>query len=396
MSKLYYDFIIAGSGIVGLATAFKLSLKRNFKILILEKEVSYAMHQTGNNSGVIHSGIYYKPGSKKALNCKSGYDQLLQFSSEMNINYEICGKLVIATKENQLESLKKIYERGVKNNLKGIKILNKKEALKIEPYATNTLKAIYVPQAGIIDYKQVSKKLLEQFQKNGGEIIFNNEVKDVFLNKNQIEISTNSNQFKCKYFINCCGLYSDKISDLTQNNTIKIIPFRGEYYNLKNDKKYLVKNLIYPVPDINLPFLGVHFTRRIDGVIEAGPNAVLAFKKEGYNFFDFNINEFFETIRFSGFRKLGYKYFNYGLDEMKRSLSKDLFVKSLKELIPEIKKEDVEKGGSGVRAQACDKDGNLIDDFLITKNNNIINVINAPSPAATSCLSIADEIIKNI
>jgi (S)-2-hydroxyglutarate dehydrogenase len=396
-SNKIYDIVIVGAGIVGLATAYKLSLAKKYKILLLEKEKTFSMHQTGNNSGVIHSGIYYKPNSKKAKNCKNGYKQLLKFCDENEINYDICGKVIVATKTNQLESLKSIYERGIENKLERIKMLNRDEVLDKEPYVSNCIKGIFVPQAGITDYKIVSKKLLENFVENGGNILFEQQINNINNEGKQIIAKTKNSVFKSEYLINCAGLYSDHIANLNNEfNRIKIIPFRGEYYKLKKTSSYLVKNLIYPVPDINLPFLGVHFTRRIDGMIEAGPNAVLAFKKEGYKFTDFNFKEFFEIILFPGFIKLGFKYFSYGISEIMRSLSKILFVKSLKELIPEIKGSDLERAGSGVRAQACDEDGNLIDDFLILKDKNIVNVINAPSPAATSCLSIADEIIKNL
>lgn len=395
--KDQYDIIIVGAGIVGLATAYKLSLEKKYRILLLEKEKSFSRHQTGNNSGVIHSGIYYKPNSEKAKNCKNGYKQLLEFCDDYNINYDICGKIIVATKPNQLDSLERIYDRGIKNKLNGIKMLSKDKILEKEPHVTSCLKGIFVPQAGIVDYKLVSKKLLENFIENGGNILFEQKINNINNEGDQIVAKTKNLVFKSEYLINCAGLYSDYIANLNNEfNRIKIIPFRGEYYKLKKTSSYLVKNLIYPVPDINLPFLGVHFTRRIDGMIEAGPNAVLAFKKEGYKFTDFNFKEFFEIVLFPGFIKLGFKYFSYGISEIMRSLSKVLFVKSLKELIPEIKGSDLERAGSGVRAQACDKDGNLIDDFLILKDKNIVNVINAPSPAATSCLSIADEIIKNL
>lgn len=387
------DVTIVGAGIVGLSTALKLKEARpNLSIQILEKEDAVAKHQTGNNSGVIHSGIYYKPGSLKALNCKRGYELLLNFCKANNVNYELCGKVIVATNENQVSSLNNIYNRGVENGLNGIRKISKEEVKEIEPHV-NCTQGIWVPQTGIINYTEVSKTILSLFKEKGGQIFFNNKVKNIVSSNNNFIIQTNSQELETKMVINCAGLYSDKVAKLTNKNVdVKIIPFRGEYYELTKEKEYLVKNLIYPVPNPDFPFLGVHYTRMINGGIEAGPNAVLAFKREGYSRWQINFSELIETVTYSGFRKMASKYWDEGMMEMKRSFSKNLFVKALQELIPEIKHEDVYRAGAGVRAQACDKNGGLLDDFSIIEDKNLINVLNAPSPAATSSLAIGEHI----
>ncbi|NML55990.1 L-2-hydroxyglutarate oxidase [Chryseobacterium cheonjiense] len=392
-----YDVIIIGAGLVGLATAYQAKTKNpDSKILILEKENNVAMHQSGHNSGVIHSGIYYKPGSLKAKNCIEGYNTVINFAKEYGIKYDLCGKIIVATSQEELPLLDNIYKRGVENGLQNLKYLSRDEFREIEPHCEG-IKAIKVPQTGIIDYPGIANKIKELFEELGGEISFNNEVKNIIDTNSEIIVTTSTSEFKTKKLISCAGLYSDKVTKMTNNkNDVIIIPFRGEYYKLKDEKKYLVKHLIYPVPDPNFPFLGVHFTRMTDGNIECGPNAVLAFRKEGYHFFDFDFNETKQTLLWPGFRKIVAKYGKTGLGEMHRSLSKSAFTKALQKLIPEIRESDLIPGGAGVRAQACDRDGNLIDDFDIVKNNNIIHVRNAPSPAATSCLSIGKKISELI
>ncbi|MDR6369263.1 L-2-hydroxyglutarate oxidase [Chryseobacterium bernardetii] len=388
-----YDIIIIGAGLVGLATAYQTKLKNpDSKILILEKENDVALHQSGHNSGVIHSGIYYKPGSLKAKNCIEGYNSVINFAEKYGIRYDLCGKIIVATSQEELPLLDNIYKRGVENGLQDLKYLSREEFREIEPHCEG-VKAIKVPQTGIIDYPGIAKKIKELFEELGGEVRFNNEVKNIIDKGSEIIVSTNISEFKTKKLISCAGLYSDKITKMTnEKNDVVIIPFRGEYYKIKDEKKYLVKHLIYPVPDPSFPFLGVHFTRMIDDNIEAGPNAVLAFKKEGYHFFDFNFNEAMQTMLWPGFRKIVAKYGKTGMGEMHRSLSKSAFTKALQKLLPEIQENDLVPGGSGVRAQACDRNGGLIDDFDIVKNGNIIHVRNAPSPAATSCLSIGNKI----
>ncbi len=394
---MLYDVIIVGAGIVGLATSYQLLNKKpNLKILILEKESDIAKHQTGNNSGVIHSGIYYKPGSLKALNCREGYQRLLEFCDENSINYEICGKVIVATSESEIPQLNYLYERGINNGLVKIKKLSKEELKDYEP-AVNGIAGIFVPYTGIIDFKEVSKKLLEKILNVGGEIRFNARVSNIKHSNELIKVRTDDDEYSTKFLVTCAGLFSDRLARLTNPDLpLRIIPFRGEYYELKEDKRHLVKNLIYPVPDPNFPFLGVHFTRMIDGKVEAGPNAVLAFKREGYNKSDLNLKDVIETICYRGFRIVAKKYWRVGFGEFYRSFSKDAFTKALQKLIPEIKESDLIKGGSGVRAQACDLQGNLIDDFYFVENKNVIHVCNAPSPAATASLSIGNYIANKV
>lgn len=388
-----YDIIVVGAGLVGLSTAYHLKLKyRGSKILILEKEPEVGLHQSGNNSGVIHSGIYYKPGSLKAQNCIEGYNSIINFAKEHGVSYDLCGKIIVATNHKEIPLLENIYNRGVLNGLSDLTYLSRDQFREIEPHCEG-IKAIRVPQTGIIDYPGVAKTIKSLFTELGGEILFNHRVENIIEKSNEIIILAGQKEFQTDKLITCAGLYSDKMSKMTNpQNNLKIIPFRGEYYKLKEDKKYLVKHLIYPVPNPNFPFLGVHFTRMIDGNIEAGPNAVLAFKREGYTFSDFSFSETIETLTWPGFWKIVAKYGQTGLGEMHRSLSKSAFTNALKILIPEIEENDLVSGGAGVRAQACDKKGVLIDDFDILNNKRIIHVRNAPSPAATSCLSIGKKI----
>ncbi|ATN06280.1 L-2-hydroxyglutarate oxidase [Chryseobacterium indologenes] len=392
-----YDVIIIGAGLVGLATAYQTKLKNpGSKILILEKENNVSLHQSGHNSGVIHSGIYYKPGSLKAKNCIEGYNSVINFAEKYGIKYDLCGKIIVATSQEELPLLDNIYKRGVENGLENLQYLSREEFREIEPHCEG-VRAIKVPQTGIIDYPGVAQKIKELFEELEGEVRFNQEVKNIVTKGNEIIVQTATAEFKTSKLVSCAGLYSDKVTKMTnQENDVIIIPFRGEYYKIKDEKKHLVKHLIYPVPDPNFPFLGVHFTRMIDGNIEAGPNAVLAFKKEGYKFFDFDFNETMQTLMWPGFRKIVAKYGKTGMGEVHRSLSKSAFTKALQKLMPEIQESDLVPGGSGVRAQACDRNGGLIDDFDIVKNGNIIHVRNAPSPAATSCLSIGNTISELI
>lgn len=394
-----FDVIIIGSGIVGLATAYRLAqLNGNRKILIIEKENEICKHQSGNNSGVIHSGIYYKPGSLRAENCIRGYRQLLEFCNEHGIDYELCGKLIVATKEDEISQLDKIFDRGLANGLKGIKKISGDEARSIEPYV-NAVAAIHVPEAGIIHYPDVASKMLELYKEKGGEIVFGYPVENIEIQAGKVLVETTRNSFTTKLLINCAGLYSDKVAKMTgQKLDFMILPFRGEYYQLKKESEFLVNHLIYPVPNPSFPFLGVHFTRMLKGGIEAGPNAVFAFKREGYSRWDLDVFELWEAINFKGFQKLVRKYWELELDELIRSFSKIAFVNALKKLIPDIGFNDVERGGAGVRAMACSSEGELMDDYIIIEGPGVIHVCNAPSPAATSSLSIgqtiADLVIK--
>ncbi len=388
-----YDTIVIGAGIVGLATALKLIEKKpDVKLLVLDKEEEPAKHQTGNNSGVIHSGLYYKPGSLKATNCINGYKMMVEFCELHQIPFELCGKVVVATEEKQIPLLDNLEKRGAQNGLTNIKTLNAEQIKEYEPHVEG-VKGLFVPQTGIVDYKVVAQKMSLLIQEKGGEIRLGEKVVDLTVNEGKTMIETSKASYHSSLVINCGGLYSDKLAKFFNNPLdVKIIPFRGEYYKLAQEKEHLVKNLIYPVPDPNFPFLGVHFTRMAKGGVEAGPNAVLAFQREGYKKSDINLSELAETLAWPGFQKVALKYWKTGFGEMYRSFSKAAFTKALQKLIPEITESDLVPGGAGVRAQACDRKGGLIDDFMILENNHAINVCNAPSPAATSSLSIGSTI----
>jgi len=393
---MQYDITVIGGGIVGLATAYQLKKKNpGLKLLLIEKETNLAAHQTGNNSGVIHSGLYYKPGSLKATNCINGYNLLLDFCNKEGIEYDLCGKIVVATSKEELPLLNNLFERGMQNGLVKNKKLTGGELKEIEPYV-NGIEGIWVPYTGIISYRQVSAKLAEAIRKMDGHIHLSEAVKDIKKVPGGAVIVTTKDTYQTKVVVNCAGLYSDKIARLTgQDVNIKIVPFRGEYYKIKEERKYLVKNLIYPVPDPNFPFLGVHFTRMVGGEVEAGPNAVLAFRREGYSKSKINLLELAETLAWPGFQKVAFKYWKTGFGEMYRSFSKTAFTTALQKLLPDLRESDLVPGGAGVRAQACDKNGGLLDDFLILENDIAVNVCNAPSPAATSSLSIG-ETVSNI
>jgi L-2-hydroxyglutarate oxidase len=395
---MVYDVVIVGGGIVGLATGYKLITSRpDLKIAILEKESQLAKHQTANNSGVIHSGLYYKPGSLKAINCIKGYHELVNFCKEEKIPYEITGKVVVATRESQRPLLTMLLERGLQNGLTGTRKITLDELKEYEPYCTG-VGAIHVPQTGIVDYLQVALAYGRKIMQQGGGIFLDHKVLEINQKDSINYIETLNGTFQAKLVVNCAGLYSDKVARMNDSsiNDVKIIPFRGEYFKLKEDREYLVKNLIYPVPDPNFPFLGVHFTRMKKGGVEAGPNAVLAFKREGYKKTQVSFAELAETLTWPGFQKVAGKYWKTGLGELYRSFSKAAFTKALQELIPEILESDLVEGGAGVRAQACDRTGGLLDDFAIRESEFAINVLNAPSPAATSSLSIGGTVAEMI
>lgn len=387
------DIVIVGGGIVGLATAYHLTEKYPYKkILVLEKEDEVAHHQTGNNSGVIHSGLYYKPGSLKAKNCIDGYHMMIQFCDEHQIPYDLCGKVVVATDKSELGRLRDLFDRGRENGLEGLEMLDQARLKEIEPHLAG-IQGIRVPQTGIVNYKQVCQKLAEIITQRGGEIHLNTLVQSIKETADNVQITTSTISVECQLIINCAGLYSDEVATMHLGKLdTRIIPFRGEYFELTVEAEHLVKHLIYPVPDPNFPFLGVHFTRMIGGGIEAGPNAVFAFKKEGYLRTDFNFKEFFGSLLWPGFQKVMFKYWKTGLGEMYRSFSKKAFTKALQRLIPEVQEEHLVPAPAGVRAQACDRTGGLLDDFKIVHEKRAIHVINAPSPAATSSLSIGKTI----
>jgi L-2-hydroxyglutarate oxidase len=388
-----FDVCIAGAGIVGLATGYQLKKDNpDLSVVILEKENSVGSHQTGHNSGVIHSGIYYKPGSLKAKNCIDGYHMLVDYCESKGIPFELCGKVIVATVPGELSALDTLYERGLQNGLEGLVKLNSEQIREIEPHCQGIM-GIKVPQTGIINYLAVCQELASDIKQMGGEVLTGQKVVGLEKKDNRVEVMTSQQFVECDLFINCAGLYSDKVALLNEKSLdTRIIPFRGEYYQLKEESKHLVKHLIYPVPDPNFPFLGVHFTRMIDGAVEAGPNAVFAWKREGYGKTDFDLGEFWESLTWPGFRKVATKYWKTGLGEIYRSFSKKAFTKALQKLIPEIKESDLEPAPAGVRAQACDRTGGLLDDFKIVERSQIIHVLNAPSPAATSSLSIGKTV----
>ena len=395
------DVIVIGGGIVGLATAYKLlEQKPELKLRILEKEKSIGLHQSGHNSGVIHSGIYYKPGSMKAKNCRRGVEELLLFCDKFNVQYDLCGKVIVAVNLEEVNRLDALYKRGLENGISNIRIVDSQELKDLEPHATG-IKAIHVPSMGIINYTSVVDELAKQIIKRGGEIKTKATVKGFVRKAGECIVNTQMCDYPTELVINCAGLYSDKIAQLAgENSSISIIPFRGEYYVLKPESRHLVNSLIYPVPDPRLPFLGVHFTRRIDGSVEAGPNAVLATAREGYRRRDFNFQETWELLTNPGVWKIGRNYWKTGMGEYTRSLFKPLFVKALQYLVPAIQGSDLVTGGSGVRAQAMDETGKLLDDFCIVQSERFIHVLNAPSPAATASFAIgstiADQAFQNV
>ncbi len=392
-----FDIGIIGGGIVGLATAYQLLQKfPRLSVAVIEKESSLAKHQTGHNSGVLHSGIYYKPGSLKAINCRLGKKAMERFCKEQGIDYELCGKIIVALNGDEVPRMQNIFQRGQKNGV-NCKLISREEMLEIEPHVAG-VQAIHVPECGIVNYKQVCLRfgeIIEEKQEN--KIFTNNQVKNIRNFEKSLVIETSEQTIECKYLINCGGLHSDKLTKLGgQNPPAKIIPFKGEYYELKNDAKHLCKNLIYPVPDPAFPFLGVHFTKMIDGSVECGPNAVLAFGREAYSKFDLNIVDLLESITYTGFQKMAMKHWKMGWGEMWRSFSKAAFVKALKRLIPDIEAKHLTPAPAGIRAQAVSPAGALVDDFLIEDSQRIINVCNAPSPAATASLNIGSTIVNNL
>lgn len=390
-----FDCVVIGGGIVGLSTAWQLlKEKPQLRIVVLEKEKEVAMHQTGNNSGVIHSGVYYKPGSLKALNCIRGYDMMVAFARENNIPYDLCGKVIVATQQSEIPQLNMLFERGIQNGLKDIKLISAEEIKQYEPHCTG-IKGIRVPYTGIIDYAEVSRVLRKNIEILGGQVLTQHKVTDIRQVGGSTEVIANDKAFKAKVVVNCAGLYSDKVAEFSEGKVdVRIIPFRGEYYELREDRRHLVKGLIYPVPDPNFPFLGVHFTRMIGGGVEAGPNAVFAFKREGYSMSKVDLSELWGSLSWPGFRKVAFKYWKTGLGEYYRSFFKSAFTKALQQLVPEVQESDLVPAGAGVRAQACDRTGGLLDDFMIIERNSLVHVLNAPSPAATSSLSIGRTVAE--
>jgi (S)-2-hydroxyglutarate dehydrogenase len=391
-----YDYAVIGGGIVGLSTAMQLAYQYpHARILLLEKEASPGKHQTGRNSGVIHSGIYYKPGSYKARFARAGSSSMVEFCREHGIPHEVCGKVIVATHEKELQGLDNLFQRGQQNGLP-VRKISLQELNEIEPHV-RCVAGIRVPTTGITNYRKVSQKYLELFLERSGEVMFENEVLQITDRGRTQLIHTAAGDYEAKFIINCAGLYSDRITRLTGKEPgVKIVPFRGEYYELAPAKRHLVKTLIYPVPNPDFPFLGVHFTRMIDGSVHCGPNAVLAFMREGYKKTDFSLRDFYETMSYPGFWRLARKNFGEGMKEIYRSVSKSAFVRSLQQLIPEVEAADLVPCEAGVRAQALLNDGSLVDDFLIVRGHNALHVCNAPSPAATASLEIGKAIVALI
>ena len=394
MSSYSFDIAIIGGGIVGLATALELSRQHpRYRIGVLEKEGELAAHQTGHNSGVIHSGIYYKPGSLKARNCVEGSRALMEFCQENGIRYELCGKVIVATDDREMAALDELYRRGTANGVPGLRIIGAEELRELEPHARG-LKALHSPITGIIDYTEVTLAYANRFRDAGGEVLTGARVRRIRQADGLINMETDLGDVRAKYLINCAGLYSDVVARMMGvKQDVRIIPFRGEYYMLSPEASHLVRGLIYPVPNPDFPFLGVHFTRTVHGDVEAGPNAVMAFAREGYRMSHINVAESLGTLTYRGFWAMTARYWKMGLQELYRSLSKKAFVRSLQRLVPDINESHLTRGGAGVRAQEVERNGLLADDFHITETENAIHVRNAPSPGATASLAIGKHIV---
>lgn len=389
------DFIIVGAGIVGLSAAWKI-LKEwpDSKVTILEKEDRVAAHQTGHNSGVIHSGIYYRPGSYRARNCVEGRHQLVEFCNEHGVRFDLCGKVIVAVDEGEIPKLKEIYERGLKNGIEGIRMIDQSELKEIEPF-TEGVAAIHVPCAGMVDFVGVSEALAREIRSNGGEIRFKSPALHIQRGSRNVRVMTTGGVLETRFLINCAGLHSDRVARSAGHRPKDhIVPFRGEYFDLVPEAQTKVRGLIYPLPNPAFPFLGVHFTRMVHGGVECGPNAVFSFKREGYGKFSFDLEDTIETFNFGGFWKLAGRHWRMGLDEYYRSFSKEGFVRELQRLIPSIQSEHLTPASSGVRAMALSPDGEVVDDFRFERSDREIHVLNAPSPAATACLAIGDEIVN--
>jgi (S)-2-hydroxyglutarate dehydrogenase len=393
MSKQGYDIAIIGGGIVGLAAGMELLVRYpSLRLVVLEKEHELARHQTGHNSGVIHSGIYYTPGSLKAQACVSGKARLIQFCDEHDIPYYLCGKVIVATHEEELPRLEQLHQRGLANGVPGLEMIGPERLRELEPCVVG-VKALYSPSTGIVDFVRVARAYADELTTHGGEILTNSQVTAINQRNGQYHLATASRLVEARYVISCAGLYADRVAQMTgASPTPEIVPFRGDYYILRPERSEMVRGLIYPVPDPRFPFLGVHFTRRVNGEVWLGPNAVLAFAREGYQRLDFNAKDLWETLSYSGFQKLARTYWRVGLEEMYRDFSKKAFLKSLQRYLPDLRLADLLPGPSGVRAQALASNGALVDDFIVDQQAGMLHVRNAPSPAATSSLAIAEMI----
>jgi L-2-hydroxyglutarate oxidase LhgO len=390
-----FDIVVIGGGIVGLASAYKIVLNQpHIHVAVLEKEDKLAAHQTGHNSGVIHSGLYYKPGSAKAKTCAEGRKELIAFAEEHKIPYDICGKIIVATDEKELDGLEKIFRSGLENGIEGLEKIGPDEIKEIEPFSTG-IAGLRVPCTGIIDFVKVAEKLGQLIESRGGgnKVLTSHEVTKFDKHDFYTKVVTNQETFDTRYVINCAGLQCDRIAKMDGLEPgMRIVPFRGDYYELTEQAGSKVNHLIYPVPNPDFPFLGVHFTRMLDGSVECGPNAVFSFKREGYGKTDFNLKDSWESLSFLGTWKLFFKHWKYGLGEYTRAFSKKLFLRQLQRLIPSLGADDIKPGTAGVRAQAVGRNGAPLDDFVIERRENSIHVLNAPSPAATASLAIGDYI----
>ena len=390
------DVVIIGGGIVGLATAYRL-LERfpGKQVVILEKEREVAQHQTGHNSGVLHSGIYYKPGSLRATNCREGKLAMEAFCTQENIPFEQCGKVIVAITREEIPQLERIYERGQANGTV-CQMIDAARLKELEPHAAG-IQAIHVPEAGIVDYRQVCERLSQRITERGATVKTSAKVTGMFRRDNRMVVENTAGEIEARLIVNCAGLHSDRMTWMSgQRPDAQIVPFRGEYFELKPSAQHLCRGLIYPVPDPNFPFLGVHFTKMIHGGVECGPNAVLAFAREGYFKTSFSLFDTLESLTYPGFLRLAWKHWRAGLGEMWRSFSKAAFVAALQRLVPEVQSEHLVPAPAGVRAQALTRDGNLVDDFLIVENDLVINVCNAPSPAATASLNVGRMIVDKV
>ena len=394
MKSSSFDVIIVGGGIVGMATARALLSRQRCALLVLEAENAIGMHQTGHNSGVIHSGLYYKPGSLKAKNCVTGRIALYEYCRQRGIPHEQCGKLVVATRPHEISALKKLERRGKENGLQGIRLVSREEIRNHEPFAWGVA-GLHVPDTGIVDFSHVLESMAEDVIRAGGVIRCGERITQCHRDGNDISLITETTRHRSRNIINCAGLHSDRVARICGVDPgLRIIPFRGEYYELIPEKRHMIRNLVYPVPDPQFPFLGVHFTRMIDGSIEAGPNEVLAFKREGYRRTDFSVRDISEYMMFGGFWRMAALHWKMGLMEQWRSYVKSAFVSSLQRLVPDLTGGDVMPAGSGVRAQALEPNGHLVDDFRIIEGSHMIHVLNAPSPAATASMSIGNTIAE--
>jgi len=387
------DVAIIGGGILGLSSAMHLLREHpQLKLTVIEKGDDVAGQQTGHNSGVIHSGIYYRPGSLKAQFCVNGRSSMVEFAQAHDIPYDRCGKLIIANRAEELPRLETLYERGQANGVEGLEMVGPERIAEIEPHVT-AIKALWSPATAIVDFSAVTREYATQVRDAGGEVALNTRVTALQSRADGTVIETDGGEFEAKHVINCAGLHADRIASMMRvEHGLQIVPFRGEYYTLRKDREDLVRGLIYPVPDPDLPFLGVHFTRNVKGYVEAGPNAVLATAREGYRKRDFDLGDFAETLRFPGFWRVAAREWRTGLNEVNRSLRKSVFTRDLQKMIPEIVAEDLTTGGAGVRAQAVRRDGTLLDDFAIERTAHAVHVLNAPSPGATSSLEIGKHI----